>query len=271
MQSFKEYFIAGLVIVSFIAVLFSCNSLQAIEPASHPKGQWKLQPDYSDEFNGAVLDGDKWDNDVGDWGMWSWEPYNAYVQDGVLLLRMEYNEHERRNRKLHYKSGIIKSKAKPIKCGYFEARIMGASRQPGVCPAFWVYRQSPGKWTEIDFVELTQFQTNLKQADFVLHVMKHPDLEGSLHKNHPWTAPWNPADDFHIYGCLWNENEIKFFVDGVLRKTAENRYFDQALDVVLSMGVRSPLRDGSPSDDGFPTEMKVDYVRVWKLEGNRRK
>ena len=59
---------------------------------------------------------------------------------------------------------------------------------------------------------------------------------------------------------------IKFYVDGVLRSSAENVCFDQALDLVLSMGVRSPLRDGSPSQDGFPTEMMVDYVRVWKLE-----
>ena len=96
--------------------------------------------------------------------------------------------------------------------------------------------------------------------------MKHPDFEDGYHKNQPWTAPWNPADDFHIYGCWWNKNEIKFYVDSILRSSAQNRHFDQTLDLVLSMGVRSPLRDGSPSEDGFPTEMKVDYVRVWKLE-----
>ena len=64
---------------------------------------------------------------------------------------MEYNEHEQAGKKLHYKSGIIKSRAAPIKYGYFEARIKAAPRQPGVCPAFWVYRREPEKWTEIDF------------------------------------------------------------------------------------------------------------------------
>jgi beta-glucanase (GH16 family) len=249
-----------------IIMFFGCACKQDPVPFSPLEGNWELQKTFSDEFNEPVLDTGKWDNDVGDWGKWSWEPYNAYLKDGNLHLMMEYNEHFREDEKLYYKSGIIKSKATPIKYGYFEARIRAAERQPGVCPAFWVYRDELDKWTEIDFVELTQFKDKLKQADFVLHVMKHPDLEEYFHKNQPWTAPWDPADDFHIYGCSWDEKEIQFFVDGVLRSTADNLYHDQALDVVLSMGVRSPLRDGSPSPEGFPTEMMVDYIRVWKLE-----
>ena len=65
LQLLKEYFKAELVKILFTGVLFLCGCHQAFEPASRPKGQWKLQLDYSDEFNGSVLDGDKWDRDAG--------------------------------------------------------------------------------------------------------------------------------------------------------------------------------------------------------------
>ena len=108
------------------------------QPASEPGGLWILQSEFSDEFNGDMLDTNKWDNDVRDWGLWSWEPYNVYVEDGTLHVRMQYEEHTRGGSALYYTSGIIRSKdPNGIKYGYFEARIKAAPLHPGVSPAFW--------------------------------------------------------------------------------------------------------------------------------------
>lgn len=234
------------------------------QPLHSEKNAWRLLPQYSDEFDGAKLDSAKWDNDVPDWGVWSWEPDNVWVSDGNLNLRMDYSEHTRGRWTLYYKTGIVKSKAPPVRYGYFEARIKAASRYPGVAPAFWGYRQDADEWTEIDFVELTQRRRDVKIVDTNVHVFRQAAFPGTLplQEERSWTAPWDPRDDFHVYGCEWDEKEIRWYVDGSLIQTRRNDYWHQALDVVVSFGVRGELKKQA-SPQGFPTTFQVDYVRVW--------
>jgi beta-glucanase (GH16 family) len=244
-------------------VYFYCKT--NFEPGALPDKQLVLQPDFSDEFNGSALDTIKWDNDVRDWGVWSWEPENVWVKDGHLNVRMQYQEHMRGDKQLYYTSGIIKSRAAPIRYGYFEARIKAAPRYPGVCPAFWVYRKENKLWTEIDFVELTEQRKGVRLVDTNTHVFYHPQLATGkeLHERRTWEAPWDPRDDFHVYACEWTAKEIKWYVDDELIKTRANGYWHQPLDVVISFGVRYPLKT-EPSAEGFPTVFQVDYVRVWQ-------
>lgn len=83
-------------------------------------------------------------------------------------------------------------------------------------------------------------------------------------------APWDPGDDFHVFGCCWSEKEIKWYVDGRLVKTRPNEYWHQPLDLTLSLGVREPLKD-APSATRFPTVFQVDYGRVWQaVNANER-
>ena len=235
-----------------------------VKPLQSLKKNWKLVPQLSDEFNAKLLDAAKWNNDVADWGVWSWEPENAWVANGRLNIRMQYEEHRRGQWTLFYKSGIVKSKAPPVRYGYFEARIKGASRYPGVAPAFWGYRQDVDEWTEIDFVELTQRNLSVNLIDTNVHVFKQPGFPGTLplQEERTWKAPWDPRAKFHVYGCEWDENEIRWYVDGRLIQARKNDYWHQALDLTLSMGVRGALKT-TASPDGFPTTFQVDYVRVW--------
>ena len=259
-------------IVVLIQVFACCIShapaawaLEAPKPLSDPQGSWLLQPAYSDEFDGKSLDLSKWDNDVVDWGVWSWLPENAWVDSGNLSLRMNYQEHERKGQRLFYTSGIVRSKAAPIKYGYFEARIQAAPKFPGVCPAFWAFRQEADMWTEIDFVELTQRHNTPRQIDIFSLVHRHPDLKPGekIVEERTVMVDWDPRDAFHVYGVEWNESRLNWYIDGVLVGTSQNLYWHQALDIVLSFGVRRSLRD-NPSAQGLPTTALVDYVRVWK-------
>lgn len=235
-----------------------------VKPLHSEKTAWQLLPQYSDEFDGGKLDAAKWDNDVADWGVWSWEPGNAWVSDGRLNLRMDYSEHRRGAWTLYYKTGIVKSKAPPVRYGYFEARIKAASRYPGVAPAFWGYRQDADEWTEIDFAELTQRRRDVKIVDTNVHVFRQPAFPGPLplQEERSWMAPWDPRDDFHVYGCEWDEKQMRWYVDGNLIQTRANDYWHQALDIVISFGVRGELKKQA-SPQGFPTTFQVDYVRVW--------
>ena len=252
-----------------VFIPYGSSGVEGGERSPHPKSasheHWILQSEYSDEFNEMQLDTAKWDNNVVDWGVWSWEPENAWVKEGYLHLRMQYHRHKRKGKTLFYTSGIIKSKASPIKYGYFEARIKAAQRFPGVCPAFWGYRIEKDLWTEIDFVELTQHPNDVKLLYTNTHVFRHPRVpnERKIREPRSWRSPWDPRDDFHVYGCEWNDKEINWYVDGKLVGTRKNEYWHQALDVVISFGVRPPLKQ-KPSDKEFPAVFKVDYVRSWK-------
>lgn len=277
---------AVMLAASFVLALGAEGDAKLVQPLSASGRAWVPIPAFSDEFDGDSLDLTKWDNDIKDWGNWSWEPENARVEGGRLLLRMQYHEHattrtdpkieqQFRNqkpgdRKLYYTSGEVRSKAPPIKFGYFEARIKTAPLYPGVSPAFWLYRNDGDVWTEMDW-ELTQSKrVELNGAN--CFVFQHPKLQGNktLEGKRPKISEvrdqnlkCDPRKEFHVYGIEWDESEIKWYFDGKLMRTRQNEYWDQPLDLIFSLGLRSPYA-ATPSPKGFPTQFEVDYVRAWQ-------
>lgn len=254
----------ALMLITGSADARSSSKTTAVKPLKSLNSNWTLLPQLSDEFNAQTLDLSKWDNAPADWGVWSWEPENAWVENGNLNLRMQYFEHKRGWQTLYYKSGIVKSKASPVRYGYFEARIKGVSRFPGVAPAFWAYHDDGSEWTELDFVELTQRRLDPQIIDTNVHVQKQAAFPYTLPlvEERSWKAPWDPRDNFHVYGCEWDSKEIRWYVDGTLIQARANDYWHQPLDILLSLGVRGDLKT-VPSPDGFPTAFQVDYLRVW--------
>ncbi|MCX5660490.1 MAG: family 16 glycosylhydrolase [Planctomycetota bacterium] len=250
------------------------------QPATQPTSPWVLQPAFSDEFNAPSLDLDKWDNHIPSWGLWSWEPDNVRVEGGLIKLRMDYKEHDRKGKKFFYTSGEIRSKAPPIRYGYFEARLKTAPLYPGVSPAFWLFRTEPDVWTEMDF-ELTQSPwVNVNGAN--CFVFRHPRLPPlpvddkkpptppkkgpRIAEIGPWDMKADPRKGFHVYGIEWTPETIKWFCDGKQVRVRKNEYWDQPLDLIVSLGLRNPYAM-KPKAEGFPTEFEVDYVRVWKRAG----
>lgn len=259
-------------------------------------GQWVARPAFSDEFDGTDADPQKWTTKVGSWGPWTWDEKNALVKDGRLVLSMTYEPHTRKSGPpIFYKSGILRSKLQRT-YGYYEARIKGCSLFPGACPAFWIF--SDGKATtgevrycEIDFVELqmnelnreTMVRDSVQQIDMNLHLRLadkegnvkwvRPGIDPALCKN-AWTAPWDPREDFHIYGCDVTPETIIWYVDGKEVARKPNQYWHQPMNLTLSLGLRHPHigwvgqemkpQPKAATAEGFPTSMEVDYVRVWE-------
>lgn len=234
------------------------------QPMAASGQNWNLLSDFSDEFNGQELDRLKWKNNIGSWKTWSWSPENVEVQNGFLEITTRYSPHQRDEKTIYYTSGIVMNK-KPILYGYFEARIKAASLHPGVCPAFWAWRKEKGQWTEIDFVELTDRYQNPKLVETNKHVFYHPELPPGkeIHEVSVFNASWDPRNDFHVYGCEWDEEQINWYIDGQLVANRKNDYWHQPLDLTISMGVRPPLSK-KPINVGLPTAFQVDYVRVWQ-------
>lgn len=285
--------------VLLFALLASLRADPVSPNASQPlgqTGQWVPKPAFSDEFDGAEVDARKWTTKVASWGPWTWDEKNAVQKNGKLVLSMTYEPHARKqSQPLLYKSGIFRSKLKRT-YGYYEARIKGCSVFPGACPSFWMF--SDGKATtdevrycEIDFVELQMNELNretnerdsVHQIDMNLHLRLadkdgkvrwvRPGTDPALCKN-AWTAPWDPRDDFHVYGCDVTPETIVWYIDGKEVARKPNKYWHQPMNLALSLGLRHPHigwvgQDMKPQPkaataEGFPTSMEVDYVRVWE-------
>jgi len=275
-----------IILSGLLALILGCGRNDVKNTPLGITGTWTEVKELSDEFNFASVDTSIWDNDVNDWGVWSWEPENAYQQDGNLHVRMAYEPHQRNDEQLFYKSGIIRS-LQPTTYGYFEARIKGCARFPGVCPAFWMKGDLNGESSEIDFMEIQEVEKDINQIDCNLHanILENGKKIWHRERRH-WIAPWDPRDDFHVYGCENTSDSIHWYIDGQKILSARNEHFHLPMYVMLSMGVRTPLRyfaapnPEHPEDqrafanpetstpDGFPTEMLVDWVRVWKRATN---
>ena len=281
-----------------IVALFSfcCLSIFCLaqNPISHPGAEWNINNTFSDEFNAPQIDPVKWDINANDWGTWSWEPHNAYITDTVLTLQMVQETHVRGGKTYYFNSGISRHRQE-VTYGYFETRIKASDKGQGSCPAFWLYsRNQPTpteeggvKYCEIDAVEIFQKPFDFQRLEMNLHARiiengvltwKRPG-QGDIELTHnTWLAPWDPRDDYHIYG-VWNRlDSIFWYVDGVERGSKKNYYWHLPMYPTVSMGLRTPyeryingVRTVMPYPDsipeaGFPTEMYCDYVRSWKTD-----
>jgi hypothetical protein len=201
-------------------------------PSSPPQGggqPWRLRRDLSDEFVAesaskvAPINLTKWNTSVKSWGDWTWDPQNVRTvaqlpsydsaigssfsselpnASGYAALTMSYEPHQRtgpggalEDKTYYYKGAIMKSTVPAgITYGRFEARIRGADRFPGVCPAFWAWRHDAAAaggayWTELDFVEMQENLNSAKDIDFTSHVF--PPTPGvTCATRHYRCKPW---------------------------------------------------------------------------------
>ncbi|MFR9565874.1 MAG: kappa-carrageenase [Rikenellaceae bacterium] len=275
-----------------VFITLSCTLLLGIVFAQ-PKA--KLDKKVSDEFNSKEINFDRW---VGSpsWGPWSWDESNVYQKDGSLRIRMTYDPHTRGGKELYYKSGILKTR-KTMCYGYFEARIKGNHTFPGTCPAFWLASHKQRKvigadtvtYSEIDIVEMQQMNwadikdgaSGVNTIDCNLHMKKLENGKDVWRRpnGYPkeckgeWKAPWDPRDDYHVYGVENRPDSIIWYVDNKRVVAKPNLYWHLPMELILSMGLRHPHIKYVNGDrqsvkekataEGFPTEMLVDWVRVW--------
>ncbi|MEI6644561.1 MAG: family 16 glycosylhydrolase [bacterium] len=214
-----------------------------------PKGAWELA--FRDEFNGTVLDTNVWQISKSEsWGklLSSRWPENCVVEKGLLKL---VTRKEKRGGK-EWTSAMISSRQFQQKYGYWEARYRYAPA-PGLNNAFWTISRKNGESFEIDF--------NEGHWPNVVNMSLHQSKTNSLSKS--YRAEEDLSLDFHIYGCLWNEKEIIYFLDGqeIDRKPNTKAHWESP--VLFSTAVFTWAGPVTDKLDG--KSMDVEWVRVWRL------
>lgn len=215
-------------------------------------GQWTLNTDISDEFDGTVLDESKWliQGRNGEYKSnfrgrppSQFSTNNVRLEDGKLKLETRWEPDYNFSPATHPNTGEeyknITTAAviakKEFLYGYMEVKCKAADAE--VTSSFW----ATGNNTEFDFFEM--FGDHRQPGK----EWRDRELWWSIHD---WTSAgqgrttytehhdlgFRVANAFHVYGFEWDANGVKIFLDGELFKFVSRATINAYDDVANSNG-----------------------------------
>ena len=226
---------------------------------------------WSDEFDGSSIDTNKWGYDIGGsgWGNNELEYYtdrsdNAYVSNSILHIRAKKESYGDKS----YTSARMLSKNKfNIQYGYVEARIALPSGM-GIWPAFWMLGQNIDSvsWPACGEIDIIEAINNENKVYSTCHWQAN-----GQHAEYGQSTGTFDITNFHTYYLEWNSEYIRAGVDGVQHYeiyikdgTGETTAFHKPFFFIMNVAVGGNWPGFNIDDSQFPTEMKVDYVRVYQ-------
>lgn len=246
---------------------------------------------WEDQFDS--LNTDRWlvqnnfDHYGGELQVYTNRPENVFTENGNLILRVlrenytcpsealnpwrcarQYNT----GKPYEYTSGWVETQPDwKMQFGYVEARI-SLPYGRGFWPAFWTFvaegLPTHTNAAEIDIFEMyghkpaTNLETNVHLEYCNPDRFDYPDCPSipSYHKSH--IIP-NYANKYHVYGCEWTPEFIKFKFNGVNIRVMNNPGVVDPVRIIMNMAilVGNPPTQYTP----FPSDIKIDYVRVYEV------
>ncbi|VVN11072.1 hypothetical protein PS645_03792 [Pseudomonas fluorescens] len=236
-------------------------------------GQWVLDTRLSDDFNGTTLDAARWhvNNATGTDSLGRkpalFLPTNAVVNNGNLNIYFRKETLPEKYVKLGYKdysSAMVRTIERGL-YGYYEARAKPMDSAGS--SAFWLaWTGLPDNATEIDIFEIggkTKDGAFDKKYNMNAHVWATPQSDEHLSDGSTWVAPWRLASTFHVYGFDWQQDKLRWYVDGVLVREAKNTNFFFPMQIVFDSEAMWQWF-GVVDDADLPSTFRIDYVKVWK-------
>lgn len=243
---------------------------------------------WSDEFDGDAIDETKWGYNIGTgengWGNSELEyytnrPENVYVKDGMLHIRanIETNADDIANKfggQKYTSARIITQNKFTITYGTVEARIALPAGK-GIWPAFWMLGENIDKvrWPacgEIDIIEAINDENVIYGTHHWAHEGTHAQY-GNSTKQHFDGHYDLDITEFHVYKMTWDKNAISMYVDDFMYQkidiadaAGEMGTFHKPFFFILNVAVGGSWPGFDIDDSQFPTEMQVDYIRVYK-------
>lgn len=235
---------------------------------------------WSDEFEGSAIDETKWGYNIGTgengWGNSELEyytnrPENVYVKDGMLHIRAQKEDYEGQK----YTSTRLLSQNKfTFTYGTVEARI-ALPVGKGIWPAFWMLGENIEdiSWPacgEIDIIEAINDESIVYGTHHWAHEGSHAQY-GNSTADHHGSSTKIDISEFHIYKMVWNKEFIEMYVDDFMYQkiditdaAGEMGTFHKPFFFILNVAVGGTWPGFDIDDSQFPTEMQVDYIRVYK-------
>lgn len=247
-------------------------------------------PTFAEEFNGDSLDTSTWGVHYGNGKVRRggyWDMDMAQVYGGNLHIKTKYYpEGLNGDPAGWYSAGIDTSLSFSQTYGYAECRCI-LPEGSGHWSAFWLFSPHVGDVTgngyngaEIDVME-SAFWHDEKLRNTTAHAI-HFDGYGEHHQSagsgNKYILGADPYKSFHTYGVEWNENEYRFYIDGMLTDVTDfggvskvPEYLILSVEVGGQNGITAPDWAGVPIEENkggldFTSDFIVDYVRVYRYK-----
>lgn len=261
----KSRLVVFLVIIAFLMTMIPESKLNAAT-------NWSLV--WSDEFNGTALNTSNWTAEIGTgsngWGNNELQYYtnrteNLQVTGGNLVITARKENYSG----MGYTSARIKTQnLKTFTYGKIEARIKLPSGQ-GLWPAFWMLGSNittPNMgWPKCGEIDIMERVNNNSSVNGTVHWDANGHAEfGRVSGNLDFSQ-------FHVYTVEWDANYIRWFVDGtqfnefyIANNTGNTEEFHKSFFLLLNLAVGGNWPGSPNSSTPFPSQMLVDYVRVYQ-------
>ena len=237
---------------------------------------------WNDEFDGPALNLEKWSYEIGGhgWGnnelqYYSDDDSTAFIQDGKLVIRADLVPQGTgsSDNLRYFSSARLRTSGKgDWRYGRIEVKAKLALGQ-GIWPAIWML---PTDWMYGGWPESGEI-------DIMEHVGYDPGrVHGSIHTgsyNHKINTQRGGSklldkisSKFYVYAIEWYEDRIDFLIDDSkyfsFQNDGKNDFntwpFNQRFHLLINIAVGGDW-PGSPDETTqFPTEMELEYVRVYE-------
>lgn len=232
---------------------------------------------WSDEFDNETINLQNWTFETGasGWGNNELQNYtngeNAQIVDGKLIITAR-KVNENTSVGSYTSSRMVSKEKKEFQYGKIEISAkLPAGR--GIWPALWMLGgniDSAG-WPacgEIDIMEYVGFDPNM------VHATVHTPVGYGANGNGNGMLLETCEEEFHIYGLLWTEKKMQFYIDepqNVIHtyqpasQTNANYPFHQPFFFILNVAVGGNWGGAQGIDNSiFPQSLEIDYVRVYQ-------
>lgn len=231
---------------------------------------------WQDEFGGSALDESDWNFEIGNgnngWGNNELQYYreeNTTVADGFLTIEAKKEDFSGSS----YTSSRLTTQSKfDFKYGRVDIRAILPKGQ-GIWPALWMLGSnfSSVGWPACGETDIMEMIGGGEGRDDKTHGTIHWDNNGSKSDVGGSTqlAEGIFNDQFHVFTIIWDEDEIKWFLDDELFFTAEitdpnMSEFRDEFFFIFNVAVGGNWPGAPNSSTQFPQKMIVDYVRVFQ-------
>ena len=285
----KQIFILTIIMLNFTSLIFSKDD-----------ETWELV--WSDEFDSQTLDAIKWsywENDnpwkqgnfvdetgklIDQYGFNAKQYYlneNVTFTNGnaVITAKQEDNKFvsvDGVQRKILFSSGAFHTKdTYTIKYGKIEVRAT-MPKGIGTWPAIWMwpenysFKDNKPASGEIDITEV--YGDNFRKVTGTAHALKADNTYKSFLGSNLKIRKSENLEDYNTYAIEWNEKEIIWLFNGRKYKKVKTKNilkyaknpFDQPYYIMINLALQEKTGNDPATLKDFPTEMKIDYVRVYQ-------
>jgi len=257
----------------------SCSESNPVQKDNNEdKEGWQLV--WNDEFDSTAIDLQKWNYETGpDWFNNEAQYYSGPNENTSIVNKWLVIEARKENREgREYTSSRMTTQ---FKGDWVYGKIEVRARMPrgkGIWPAIWMMPtlSAYGGWPrsgEIDIMEYLGHDT--KTVYGTLHYGDASPNNSHTGTSYSMTSGKDFYEDFHIFTLEWEENEIRWYVDGDLYQTqtqwstVNGDYpapFNKDFYLILNVAVGGDWPGYPDETTQFPQRMYVDWVRVYQWQ-----